>query len=307
MAAYNAVDGVPAAASRPLLADLLRGRLGFQGLVLTDKFGARWLRAGLCAHRAAAVAQQWLGLRARGSGPTPPINKACPALPRPASPAALDSAVSPKGLGWADGDLRAATAAAIGAGVDLVMKNTSALHADDLQPGVLDGAVRRVLRARLRMGHLDPPGSLPWAALDERVIGSEEHAATALKLAQQSLVLLKNEQVGGGSGRVLPGGWRGRLAGCLLGFGALACTAASHACLPSIFCPALPRSADVLARPPPASRRARCRCAPRPSGWRWWAPLATPAASSWGPMWGQPPAPSPARWPRCAPRCPLRR
>lgn len=224
MTAYNAFNGVPAAASRPLLADLLRGQLGFTGPIMTDKFGAPSCRprreppactrlAGGHTHEMMARARPkpglWPGI-ARAKGCRRWHTDARPTA-WPASPAALDSAVAAKGLGWADGDLRAATAAAISAGVDLIMKNSSALHADDLPDRVLDDAVRRVLHARLRLGHLDPPARLPWAGLNESVIGSREHAATARKLAQQSLVLLKNEQVGGGEGAALR--WACR-AGC---------------------------------------------------------------------------------------------
>lgn len=62
----------------------------------------------------------------------------------------------------------------------------------------IDVSLRRVLTERFKLGMMDPKESLPWAYLDESVINSEEHDATAVEAARQSIVLLKNE------GDVLP-------------------------------------------------------------------------------------------------------
>jgi beta-glucosidase len=57
---------------------------------------------------------------------------------------------------------------------------------------VLDEAVRRVLRAKLRAGLFDRPYADPAAA--SRVVGCAEHHAVALRAALESLVLLKNDR-----------------------------------------------------------------------------------------------------------------
>lgn len=46
MCAYNAVNGTPSCASEPLLRDLLRGRLGFDGYVVSDCNAIMALRWG---------------------------------------------------------------------------------------------------------------------------------------------------------------------------------------------------------------------------------------------------------------------
>jgi beta-glucosidase len=37
MCAYNAIDGVPCAANKRLLTDLMRGELGFDGFIVSDR------------------------------------------------------------------------------------------------------------------------------------------------------------------------------------------------------------------------------------------------------------------------------
>lgn len=54
MPSYNEVDGVPAHANRWLLEDVLRGELGFTGLIVSDYFGVMRLHAG---HQVAATKQ----------------------------------------------------------------------------------------------------------------------------------------------------------------------------------------------------------------------------------------------------------
>ena len=46
-----------------------------------------------------------------------------------------------------------------------------------------------------RLGHFDPPSKQPFNYLAYDVIGSAEHHATARRLLQQGIVLLKNSQV----------------------------------------------------------------------------------------------------------------
>ncbi len=62
----------------------------------------------------------------------------------------MSAAKPPSGFDLASGNLGKATALAIQAGTDVLMKNTSQLHAEDLDGAELDVAVRRVLRARFR-------------------------------------------------------------------------------------------------------------------------------------------------------------
>jgi beta-glucosidase len=57
----------------------------------------------------------------------------------------------------------------------------------------LDDALTRVLRVRFRLGEFDPFDSVPYSRISTNVINSAEHRALALKTAQESIVLLKNE------------------------------------------------------------------------------------------------------------------
>jgi beta-glucosidase len=57
----------------------------------------------------------------------------------------------------------------------------------------LDDALTRLLRVRFRLGEFDPFDSVPYSKISPDVINSAEHRALALKVAQESIVLLKNE------------------------------------------------------------------------------------------------------------------
>jgi len=57
----------------------------------------------------------------------------------------------------------------------------------------LDVSVRRLLRARFRLGMFDPPERIPFANIPYSANDSEEHRALALETTRKSIVLLKNE------------------------------------------------------------------------------------------------------------------
>jgi beta-glucosidase len=57
----------------------------------------------------------------------------------------------------------------------------------------LDVSVRRLFRARFRLGMFDPPDRVPFANIPYSVNDSEEHRALALETTRKSIVLLKNE------------------------------------------------------------------------------------------------------------------
>ncbi len=62
-----------------------------------------------------------------------------------------------------------------------------------LQEEQLDISLRRLFRARFKLGMFDPPGRVPWASIPISVVDSKEHQAVALEAARKSMVLLKNE------------------------------------------------------------------------------------------------------------------
>ena len=58
---------------------------------------------------------------------------------------------------------------------------------------LVDRSLARLLRARFRLGMFDSPDLVPYAQIPYSVVDSDAHRALALEVAQQSLVLLKNQ------------------------------------------------------------------------------------------------------------------
>ncbi len=109
------------------------------------------------------------------------------------------------GHGQVPGCTNESCAAAINAGIDLVMvpedwkalwKNTlKQVKRGEIPMTRLDDAVRRVLRVKMRAGLFEKgaPSSWPYAGKTEHM-GSAEHRAVARQAVRESLVLLKNNQ-----------------------------------------------------------------------------------------------------------------
>ncbi len=58
---------------------------------------------------------------------------------------------------------------------------------------LVDRAVKRLFRARFRLGMFDPPERVPYAAIPMSTVDSREHRELALEAARKSIVLLKND------------------------------------------------------------------------------------------------------------------
>jgi beta-glucosidase len=59
----------------------------------------------------------------------------------------------------------------------------------------LDVALKRLFTARFRLGLFDPPEMVPYANTPDSEVDSDAHRALALKIARESIVLLKNNGV----------------------------------------------------------------------------------------------------------------
>ena len=59
----------------------------------------------------------------------------------------------------------------------------------------IDVSVKRLLRARFRMGMFDPPKLVKYAQIPESEIASDAHRELALQVARESMVLLRNNGV----------------------------------------------------------------------------------------------------------------
>src|ERR1700722_8469467 len=157
MCAYNRVNGQPACANTFLLQDTLRGAWKFKGYVVSD----------------------------------------CDAV--------LDIF---QGHHFAKSQAEAA-AVAIKTGMDNECADYITIVKDvhDYQPFIdavkqgllaeadIDVTLKRLFTARVRLGMFDPPNVVPYANTPESEIESAPHRALALRTAQESMVLLKNDGV----------------------------------------------------------------------------------------------------------------
>jgi beta-glucosidase len=90
-----------------------------------------------------------------------------------------------------------AAALAVAAGTDLNCGVTFDSLVASVREGLitedqLDVSLRRLLRARFRLGMFDPPERVPFARIPYSANDSEEHRSLALEAARKSMVLLKN-------------------------------------------------------------------------------------------------------------------
>lgn len=58
----------------------------------------------------------------------------------------------------------------------------------------IDVSMRRILKGWFELGMLDPKSSVHWNTIPYSVVDSEEHKKQALKMAQKSIVLMKNKK-----------------------------------------------------------------------------------------------------------------
>jgi len=94
----------------------------------------------------------------------------------------------------------AAAALAVKNGTELECGQEYATLPAAVQQGLIseaeiDDAVTRLFAARMRLGMFDPPERVRWARIPASVNQAPAHDALALKAAQESLVLLKNDGV----------------------------------------------------------------------------------------------------------------
>lgn len=157
MCAYNSINGQPACANEFLLVDQLRNKWGFQGYVVSDCEAVRNIFNG--HHYKATQAEA--------------------------------SAISLK-LGM-DNEC-----------IDFVINLTDdhdyapyleAVKQGFLKESDIDIALKRLFTARMKLGMFDPPEKVPYSKIDEALLDGPMHREMARRLANESMVLLKNDGV----------------------------------------------------------------------------------------------------------------
>jgi beta-glucosidase len=157
MCAYNRVNGEPACANSPLLEQSLRGAWKFDGYVVGD-----------CDSVDEIFSQHHF---------TKTITEAAAlSLQRGTDNECIDS--YSKAMDNSD-----------------YKKYMDAVAEGLLTEAQIDTAVKRLLRARFRLGMFDPPEMVKYAQVSDSEIDSEANRQLALKVAQESMVLLKNDGV----------------------------------------------------------------------------------------------------------------
>jgi len=99
-------------------------------------------------------------------------------------------------------DMAHAAAAAVKAGTDLECgygqgqaypSLVDAVHQGLIKESEIDNALRRLFRARFKLGMFDPPSSFAYGQIPMTEVLSPEHRQLSLQAARESIVLLKNQ------------------------------------------------------------------------------------------------------------------
>jgi beta-glucosidase len=157
MCAYNAINGEPACASQFLLEHTLRTAWQFQGYVVSDCEAVRNIFSG--HHYQPSQAQ--------------------------ASALALTRGMDNECIDF--GDLRQDD--------QDYRPYLEAVEQGYLAESSIDAALKRLFTARIRLGLFDPPSLVPFTKLDPAELEGSAHHALAERLAEESMVLLKNDGV----------------------------------------------------------------------------------------------------------------
>ena len=154
MCAYNRVNGQPACASEFLLQDQLRGKWNFQGYVVSDCGGIVNI------------------FRDHHFTKTQPE----------ASALAVQRGMDNECLNYRDinddHDYR---------------PYLDAYNQGILKESEIDTALIRLFTARMKLGMFDPPEMVPYSKIDEKELDNPAHREMARMLANESMVLLKND------------------------------------------------------------------------------------------------------------------
>ncbi len=156
MSAYHRLYGVPCSASHYLLQEILRDKFGFKGYVISDGGAIRDI------HKYHKVAEDYSEASAMA------LKAGCDIL-------------NPMDI---------MTTAKLNRLKKSVLK---AIKDGKLTEKVINIALKRALRARIKLGMFDPPELVPYTKIPYDIINSKKHRELARQCAQETIVLLKNE------------------------------------------------------------------------------------------------------------------
>ena len=157
MCAYNAINGQPACANEFLLQDTLRGWWNFQGYVVSDCGAVIDIHNG---HKFNATQAESSAVSVRRG---------------------MDNECTDGGsLVKDDHDYR---------------PYLDAVKEGYLKESEIDTALVRLFTARIKLGLFDPPDMVPYTKIDPQELDSPAHRALARQIANESMVLLKNDGV----------------------------------------------------------------------------------------------------------------
>ena len=93
-----------------------------------------------------------------------------------------------------------ATSKAVITGTDLECGSSYSNLVQAVRDGLIkesdiDVSITRLMTARFELGEMDDPSQVEWSKIPYSVVDSKEHRALALKMAQESMVLLKNNGI----------------------------------------------------------------------------------------------------------------
>ncbi|HEX4702277.1 MAG TPA: glycoside hydrolase family 3 N-terminal domain-containing protein, partial [Pseudonocardiaceae bacterium] len=188
MTSYNAINGTPAVADTYTVNQIAQRTFGFGGYITSDcgaigttydnpPSGHDWAPPGFTTNNGGGNAM-W-----------------------------TNTATGAQLAGQAGGEayaLRAGTALNCGGNENTAPNIQAAINAGILSEGVIDQALTRVFTIRMATGEFDPPGSVSYTSITKAQIQSAAHQALATTVADNSLVLLKNTNVGSTGAPLLP-------------------------------------------------------------------------------------------------------